>query len=127
MKVKFMVLLLIVVVVMQPLGRLWLFVSFKINQGYIAKELCENRNRPELECNGQCVFMKKIKQLDKQEHEHAPVQVKQLVEIVYVGNQFYWDPSIFLPLLKTGKYLITNSIHISSKQLLAVFKPPQAE
>lgn len=43
---------------------------FKINRDYIAKVLCENRQRPELKCNGKCYLAKKLKeQEDKNDKE----------------------------------------------------------
>jgi hypothetical protein len=43
----------------------WLVIaSFKINQTYIAKELCVNRNNPNSNCNGHCYL---CKQLNKEE------------------------------------------------------------
>jgi hypothetical protein len=39
----------------------WLMViDYTINQDYIAKNLCENRSRPTLHCNGKCQLMKKM-------------------------------------------------------------------
>ncbi len=84
MKSKLTVCFLILVVLMQPFGRFWLFVSFKLNQQYIATELCINRDRPELQCNGQCVLMKKMKELEKREHEQQQEMIKQLAEIIYL-------------------------------------------
>lgn len=39
---------------------------FSLNRDYIANVLCENRERPELHCVGQCVLMKKLKKLEEE-------------------------------------------------------------
>ena len=45
----------------------WLMViDYTINKDYIAKNLCENRNRPTLHCNGKCQLMKKMALEDDQ-------------------------------------------------------------
>jgi hypothetical protein len=39
----------------------WLIVAgYTINKDYIAKNLCENRDKPKLHCNGKCQLMKKM-------------------------------------------------------------------
>jgi len=42
------------------------YLSYQLNKEYIATELCENKDRPELACNGQCVLMKKLQQINRQ-------------------------------------------------------------
>ncbi|WP_439555555.1 hypothetical protein [Dyadobacter sp.] len=45
---------------------------FQLNRSYIAKVLCENRDRPKLNCNGKCYLAKKLKQQqDKKDKETA--------------------------------------------------------
>lgn len=43
---------------------------YQLNQDYIARVLCENRDKPQLHCDGQCYLAKKLKaQQDKQDKE----------------------------------------------------------
>ncbi|MFD2570061.1 hypothetical protein ACFSUS_05405 [Spirosoma soli] len=43
---------------------------YHANKDYIARVLCENRDRPELHCDGKCYLAKKLKaQQDKQDKE----------------------------------------------------------
>lgn len=51
------------------------FVSFKWNQEYIATTLCENRERPKLECDGKCYLKKQIK--EQQESDESPLLPKK--------------------------------------------------
>ncbi len=44
-----------------------IYAGFKVNQGYIASVLCENRDKPVLKCEGKCVLSKKIKQAKEKE------------------------------------------------------------
>jgi hypothetical protein len=50
--------------------QLFVYAGFEINQKYIAAELCINRNRPELHCNGKCYLMRKLKQAEQKEKAH---------------------------------------------------------
>lgn len=36
------------------------FLDYVMNYHYIATELCENKNKPELECNGKCHLKKEL-------------------------------------------------------------------
>ncbi|MEJ2881442.1 hypothetical protein [Pedobacter sp. GR22-6] len=48
-------------------SRLYIYTAFELNQDYIAKNLCENRDKPEKHCNGKCYLSKKIKQAEEKE------------------------------------------------------------
>jgi hypothetical protein len=93
-------------------------VSFGLNQGYIAKEFCVNKNRPELHCNGQCYLKKKLKQAEeKEQKQNLKVQEQSFpVTNFYVFTRYYFKTSIALP-------------NASAKTLPAVggsvFHPPQ--
>jgi len=39
-------------------------VNFYLNQKEIAEKECENKNRPEMHCNGKCYLAKKLKKAD---------------------------------------------------------------
>jgi hypothetical protein len=48
----------------------WLMViDYAVNKDYIAKNLCENRNKPTLHCNGKCQLMKKMAVEDDQSNK----------------------------------------------------------
>jgi hypothetical protein len=48
----------------------WLAViDYAVNKEYIAKNLCENRNKPTLHCNGKCQLMKKMALQDDQSNK----------------------------------------------------------
>ena len=48
-----------------------LYLDFEIRRDYIVANLCENRNRPMLNCNGKCYLAKKIADAKKQEEKQA--------------------------------------------------------
>ena len=51
---------------------------FHLNREYIAKVLCENRQRPELKCNGQCYLAKKLKQQEDNKDKETANRVQNL-------------------------------------------------
>ncbi|HVI45044.1 MAG TPA: hypothetical protein VM802_09240 [Chitinophaga sp.] len=47
------------------------FLNFNLQQGYIAKNLCVNRNKPSLHCNGHCYLNKQLKKATDQQKKNA--------------------------------------------------------
>jgi hypothetical protein len=65
------------------MASLGMLAWFEANQTYIAQNLCENRFRPAMHCNGQCVLMKKVRLLaDKHESDKAAEKLVQIPQIV---------------------------------------------
>ncbi|HLW31064.1 MAG TPA: hypothetical protein VKX40_02300 [Aequorivita sp.] len=50
-------LILAVVMLTKPL---WPVMEYIANYNYIVTELCENRDKPEMECNGKCYLTKQL-------------------------------------------------------------------
>lgn len=75
----FIPVLLLAATLLQPLQTFWVKVSFELNKSYIAKNLCENRFKPELKCGGKCYLMKKLAEKQKQEKETQ----KERTEVFY--------------------------------------------
>lgn len=43
------------------------FLEYVINYDYIVKELCENKEKPELKCNGKCHLAKQLANVNRQQ------------------------------------------------------------
>lgn len=54
---KQLVLFLTIVILLKPL---WPIVEYTINYKYIVEVLCENKDKPELSCNGKCYLAKQL-------------------------------------------------------------------
>jgi hypothetical protein len=61
-------------------------VSFKLNQDYIAKNICENRAKPTMQCNGKCQLMKKLEKAEKEEQKQLPKTLKEKSVVLYCHN-----------------------------------------
>jgi len=64
--------LLVFVMMISSVGKLCIIISFKINQDYIAKTQCEQRNIKNNKCRGCCQLKKEIAESDKQEQKQMP-------------------------------------------------------
>ena len=63
---KLATILLLVAFATQTFERAFLLLDYYTNTGSFAKN-CENKLRPQLHCNGQCVLMKKLKEQENKE------------------------------------------------------------
>jgi len=48
-------------------SRFFIYAGFELNHQYIAANLCVNKGRPWMHCNGHCYFMRKIKEARENE------------------------------------------------------------
>jgi len=85
--------ILILLVMTQTFSHWFVVMSFKLNQDYIAKNICENRFRPKMHCNGNCVLMKKLKQQEKEEQKN-PVTLKLEVSTVIISSRSFFTVSL---------------------------------
>lgn len=67
-------------------------IDWAVHQDYIAENLCENRDRPEMHCNGKCVLMQKMDMADDFSDEQVPLSEVARIEIpaflVYDGLSY---------------------------------------
>jgi len=110
--------LLLVALASQFFYQLDFYAYFKLNEDYIANNLCENRNKPELRCHGKCFLMKKIKEAH-QKQENQDIKNK---EIVFVINQNYFSVCC-CPVLPVNKK-ISHSITLYQSPFHAIVAPP---
>lgn len=81
--------ILLLLIMTQVFSNWFVVLSFKLNRDYIAKNLCENRYRPKLNCKGNCVLMKKLKEEEKKE-QNAPANLKlEITSIILSSKSFF--------------------------------------
>lgn len=98
-------------------------IDFYMNQSYIAKNLCVNREKPMMHCNGKCYLSKKLKQQEKQDPQ-APVPKYERFDVV-----LYFAPSYNAPQNSLSK--VKNKFFIKDENLVSsfpssIFHPPSA-
>lgn len=55
------------------------YISFYANRDYIAKNLCENRDKPLLHCCGRCQLKKKLK--EENQKNNLPQRMEDVVKV----------------------------------------------
>jgi len=103
------------------LSQLVVFAGFEMNQGYIVKELCINRDQPQLHCNGKCYLMKKLKQAQekeqKQENQNLKIQLQEAIVTLPFSFKQYAFAVIHLRVPRTTGMPVS--------QINSIFHPPQ--
>jgi len=99
-------------------------IEYYSNYNYIANALCENRDRPYLECNGKCYLEKQLKKAGHENHEHKSTvpqinfddyPISQLEQYSYQIKDFKE--------LDFEKQFVEHQI--SQEYHTSLFKPPQ--
>lgn len=116
----FISILLVLSFITQNISKLIIVINFKINQEYIAKNLCEKKDEPESCCHGKCELKKELAEEDKKENLPATT-FKDKFE-----KQNYYSPSIsVLANRQTTSQPNFNYISsVSSTGLDEIFHPP---
>jgi hypothetical protein len=99
-----------------------------VNQQEIIRLECENKNRPELNCNGKCYLAKQLKKADehldlkKSQHENCVKVFKSLEVSVYIPTAYLdIDCTFYSDLVKNPLYYSDN---LSFKHIPSIFHPP---
>lgn len=103
------------------LSGFFVFAGFEINKSYIATALCVNRDKPQLQCNGKCYLMKKLKQAQdkeqKQEHQFQKIQLQEAIVTLPFTFKQYPIAAVHL------RVPLTTGMPVS--QMNVIFQPPQ--
>ena len=98
-------------------------IEYQTNKEYIASVLCENRNKPELACNGKCYLNKKIEESQSHDsHDHSLPQIdlsKYPVAPISISSYKLENLKLF------KKALFFSAVSSPIKYTSSLFKPPQ--
>ncbi|MGV4438825.1 hypothetical protein ACQ1PL_04910 [Ornithobacterium rhinotracheale] len=123
--IKSLSIVLIMLLLLPPALKLGVWVDFKLNEQYIAQNLCENKEVLGSNCHGKCHLGKQLKKVEEPEQKSStqPIKVKDL-EWVYV--LFYTEKTNHLIKKRNAKkFYAWIEESLCSKYLFSIFKPPQ--
>lgn len=115
------ILLLMFLILAQALGRWAIVLEYEVKKDYISKNLCENRNKPQLHCNGKCQLAKKMKEEEKENNRSNNDKSKS--ESPTVFDKPAADPVIFSSSYLPDLFPL-DTFHIQQLQPRAIFRPP---
>jgi hypothetical protein len=109
-------------ILLQTFSQVVIVAQFYANQDYIAKNLCENRDKPQMHCNGKCCLKKKLAQEGKQQAPSPRTQKEeQVVNLFFTDTKF--EITHFIPAMRSTSYLSYNDLQTVSFPH-SVFHPP---
>ncbi len=112
----------LIVLTLHTFSQLLVVGKFLYNQDYIAANLCENKDQPELECNGKCHLKKELKKDTKDNHSQESIVTSETI-------LFYQNNSIEIVLEAPSFFIKKNRFtHYVGKELSdynpSIFHPP---
>jgi len=110
--------LLIFVCSATSLSNISAITGFELNQQYITKAFCVNKDKPQLHCNGQCYLRKKLKQAEEKEQKQSlKSQEQNLTVFAPFTFKSYFTEQVIC-------YQVLNE-EILPRTLCTIFHPPQ--
>jgi hypothetical protein len=103
----------------------FVYVGFNLNRQYIAANLCINRFKPSLHCNGKCYFMRKLKQAEDNDKKQAAKNSSGREDVSFFQQQSiisFIEP-ITLDTLSVA--FPASDYQYTSHYLISIFRPPK--
>ena len=110
-----------------PLMNQWGAVAYyRINRDYIAENLCVNRDKPMLDCNGQCYLAKQLKAAEEKEQKSNSERLEKMPEVVlaFQSIQSIFS-SLFIQIPVAEDHFVTPTFVLSNDSK-GFFHPPRA-
>lgn len=103
------------------LSRFIVYAGFEANQQFIAANLCENKSRPWMHCNGHCYLMNKLRQTEEKEKKQERAEQKNRYHEVLPGETL--KMAFKFPVFKLiyPECLLQNTVQRS----FDIFHPPR--
>lgn len=84
---KLLIILLLPALFTQNFLSVGLMVYYNFNKEYYAQQLCVNKDKPQLHCNGHCELSKQLKKAEEGEKHQSTVFQKEKEEVVNTGPE----------------------------------------
>jgi hypothetical protein len=121
------ILLILIAVLNQTFSTAVTLVAFEMNRQYISEVLCENKNRPDLHCEGKCILMQRVQNEVDKASQKGQELLNNLIEkevIVFFETRVW----AFLRYPETiTSRSATNKVYVLGKSqsyLTDIFHPP---
>jgi len=110
-------------IVLNSFSRLFIHVDFLVNQDYIAENLCENKDKPIMQCNGSCQLQMELEKDDERKETSAKHQV-EIIPTLVAQEVFEFQNTAPICLLEKPHFytLQSNTVGFVSP----IFHPPTA-
>ena len=102
-----------------------IIAHYQLNKAYIARVLCQNRDKPQLHCDGQCYLAKQLKaRQDKQDKETTErVQTTPVFHLFCQSNAPFQFRSAWVLLVATHFFSYQSASSVA--YVTSLFRPPK--
>ena len=97
------------------------YLDYAINFNYISTELCENKDKPELDCKGKCHLKKEIRKVVKTEQNQILPDFGKVVEDYYVPESTCIN---YFDYISNGLFIMEDEKLLKAIPL-TIFTPPK--
>jgi hypothetical protein len=94
---------------------------FIIKQDFYAA-ICENKDKPEMECNGKCHLKKQLKQQEEKESEKEKISIEK-ESVSFIATSFDLLPQPKTSIAKAD--IIPSQFLLLEEHFQDIFHPPQ--
>ncbi len=102
-------------------SKLVVLINFKINQDFIAKNLCVKKEIEDNDCEGNCCLKESLEKVEKTENPTPNIPKEKSVDLLFTG-QYSWLLSNLSVLSETIIFSQTKFIYLINS---SIFHPPQ--
>lgn len=113
--------ILLMLMLTQMLSKVSILLSFQWNQEYIAQNLCENIDKPQLKCEGKCYLKKQLDKDEQKQNLPPSLKIKELT-LFAISFDLMQIPTVFFEeKTATKSYFLTKK---TKNFHLDLFRPP---
>ncbi len=110
----------------QYTAKLGIIAWYEINKDYIAKNLCENRDKPQLKCCGKCVLKRQLQKADENNTDTKQLpgskSEKESIPVFIASAQITYGE--FISVKEASVYCDYYHSSTGYDPLVSVFHPP---
>jgi len=106
----------------QTFSRYIVVLDYRLNKTFIAKNLCENKDRPEMKCEGKCYLCKRLKKEDKKDQDNPERKGENKFELISIEQGYLMTHPFRTVRLVEYPYFQEM---ISNSYATSFFHPPQ--
>lgn len=122
---KVITILVVLALTFQVGASLGIVALYKANKDYIAKALCENRTKPELQCKGKCYLKKQLEKTEDGENDKQSSQSETIQFVSYALPVPGWDEITYHPEISDVLHFPNFISFIGVNTCEDIFRPPQ--
>ena len=107
---------------LQTFSNSFILLNYQVNKEYISKNLCENKDKPQMKCCGKCHLRKQLAKEEKKENTPFSQNMKVKFEMQFVSENSYAVVSTYKKITELNS---DYSFFIPTSPSTFIFHPPQ--